>query len=835
MLKAIKKQITDRLSLFTAASFAGLLLAAVIFLLYNVSPSLNPRDPLTPEERAWLNEHDGKIRMAPIPFWEPMEIFDEEGNYSGLVADFLKLIEKKMNFRFKLIHVESWAKILEMAEAGEIDVLGAAKPTPKRREYMIWSEPYIDIPNVIVTRKSVKEELTLDKLTGMTVGVTRGYVVAEFLEENYPALKLVKVLNDLEGMRMVSFNELDAFIVDTAFASHTLGQEMITNLKIAGDTGYRATQAIGIRKDWPLFLSIVSKGIEMITEDERNRILGQWTYLSEYPFYTSRKFWYVAVSIFVAVTGFMGLVLTWNLALQRTVRAKTRALTQELAERERIATELRRNQQRLATLIGNFPGMAYRHKYSEDSLVWPMEYASPGGKELTGYEDLHGKGYETLYFDRVINPEDRLDNREIIVAAIRARKPFHLIYRIRTREGAVKWVWEQGVGIYGEQGEVLWVEGFATDITNFKNAEESLTRSRKLFQDLVVNSPIGISIIRDNRIVYQNPEQEELFGVLPEDYSLPDGGNIHPDDVARARKLFTAAGEGGKELREAELRIFPYGKEGPATRKRWVHCRATRIEYQSRPSTLLIMVDITLAKEMEHIVSVKDKMASLGRVAAGMAHEIRNPLSGIYIYLSNIERAFQREDSEEKIREKAVLIREAADDIETVIRRVMDFARPGTPSFSTIDINGPLRQAKKLSEVFLRKDKIRLETSLCPEKLLCHADSNMIQRVVLNLITNAAEAMKGMERGKRLRLESGSGNGTIRIAVSDSGAGIPTNRQEAIFDPFYTTKSDGTGIGLSLSQRILADHMGEIRVEKSDLGGARFVIELPAVKGNKTA
>ncbi len=834
----MKRIISERMAVVTIAVFAVIFVTALFSLLYFISPSLNLRDPLTPEERAWLNEHDGKIRMAPIPSWEPMEILDEEGNYSGLVGDFLKLIEKKMNFRFKLLRVDNWAEILEMAERGEIDVLGAAKPTPKRREYMIWSEPYLDIPNVIVTRKSVKGELTLDRMTGMKVGVTRGYVVVRFLEENYPDLELVKVVSDLEGLRMVSFNELDAFIVDTTFASHTIEQEMITNLKVAGDTDYRAIQSIGVRKDWPLFLSIVSKGIAMITPEERQKILGKWTYLAEYPEYYNRKYWYMAISAIILVSGFVGLVLSWNLTLQRKVRSKTRELTQELSVRKRIAVELSQSRQRLATLIGNFPGMAYRHYYDPDSYDWPMEYTSPGGHDLTGYEHLHGPGFETLYFDEVVHPGDREKIRTVIIDAVNERKPFHLIYRIRTRDGKKKWVWEQGVGIYNADGDIDCIEGFATDITNFKNAEESLSKSHKLFQDLVVNSPIGISIVRDNRVVYRNPEQQALFGELPEGYDLLSRENVHPADAERAGEFFESFAKEGKKLRETELRIFKYDENGPSSRKKWVHCRATRIEYQGKPSTLLIMVDITFAKELEHIVSVKDKMSSLGRVAAGMAHEIRNPLSGIYIYLSAIERAFEREEKEKqeaRVMEKVGLIREASSDIETVIRRVMDFAKPGTPSFTTMDLNGPLKQARNLSAVFLRKNRIRLETCLSEEKLLCHADSNLIQRVVLNLITNAAEAMKHMDTGKRLRLESGREDGVIHIAVSDSGPGVPKSILEAIFDPFYTTKSDGTGIGLSLSQRIIADHMGEVRVEESDLGGARFVVELPLKQVEETA
>lgn len=810
-----------------------LLIGAVIAVMrYGLHRGLNADrldDPLTREERAWLNAHSGKIRLAPAPFWEPMEFFDDTGTYQGLVADYMRLIEKRLGFKFTIVKASSWNEVLGMARNRQIDVISAAYDTPERREFMSWTRPFLDVPEVIVTRKSWEGELTLADMKGLRVGVTLAYVVADWIREKYPQISLVMVPNDLAGLRMVSFGEIDAMIAELPIASHAIEKEKITNLRVAGQTGYNAILSIGVRNDWPTLASIMGKGLDLITDAERKTIYEKWINLGGYPIYYSRRFWYGIVSVLVGVLGAVVTVLAWNLTLRRKVGEKTLALTQELNERKRIDAALRESENRLATLIGNLPGMAYRHHIESDDC-WPMDYISSGCEELTGYPDLCRPGRGTDFFEKVVHPEDRGEIRRIIKAALARREPFRLTYRIVSAGGAIKWVWEQGVGIYSNTGEVMQVEGFVTDITAFKQAEEALSKSRQLFADLVINSLMGIAIIQDGRIVFQNPEQKRIFGNLPDNFHILDCANVHPEDMDKARSFLQTAMDGYQEPLEPDFRILPYTPEGLDGKFKWVHCRAARIEYQGRKSLLLNMLDVTRAREFEHFLSIQDKMSSLGRVAAGIAHEIRNPLSGINLHLGVAERALRDRGAPPPIQESLKQIKEASQSIETIIRRVMDFAKPGLPRFRSIDINNPVQQALGLCAVSLRKSDVRLEVDLSPEPLPCNADSNLIQRVVLNLVTNAAEAMQNTAGDKTIRVVSMQKEGYAVVHVADSGPGVPETIGDRVFDPFFTTKNDGTGIGLSLSRRIVMDHRGTLGLARSALGGADFVLSLPMMK-----
>jgi len=203
-------------------------------------------------------------------------------------------------------------------------------------------------------------------------------------------------------------------------------------------------------------------------------------------------------------------------------------------------------------------------------------------------------------------------------------------------------------------------------------------------------------------------------------------------------------------------------------------------------------------KQMEHLLLIQDKMASLGRVTAGIAHEIRNPLSGINIYINTLNKIYDKSRSKEKVKQILMQLQSASNKIESVIKRVMDFSKPTEPKLALIDINKPIEDAINLSAVSLRKTGIKMEKRLSNKLQMCNADPNLIEEVILNLISNAAEAMKTMDGEKKIAMASSKKGDRILVTVSDSGPGVPSDLRDKIFDPFYTTKSDSTGIGLSL-------------------------------------
>jgi PAS domain S-box-containing protein len=348
------------------------------------------------------------------------------------------------------------------------------------------------------------------------------------------------------------------------------------------------------------------------------------------------------------------------------------------------------------------------------------------------------------------------------------------------------------------------------------------------FRDLVENAPTGISIVQDSRVVYRNPEQQRIFGPLEQDSSPSIYDRIHPDDMDKLNGLVQSTLAGRIPHAGIELRfIHLEGQTTGDNAMRWLHCRTTLVDYNGRPALLINMMDVTKAREMERILTIQDRMTSLGHVAAGIAHEIRNPLSGINIYLDTARQILERGGDTGTLDRILEKIQSASQKIESIIKRTMDFARPSEPKFSPIEINRPVADALELSSVMLRKSGVELSRSLAQGLPLCKADPQLIEQVVLNLVTNAAEAMKDMAQGKRIMVCTSMAGGLIRVSVADSGPGVPQDIAYRIFDPFFTTKNSSTGIGLSLSQRIIHDHGGMLTVHPGGLGGAEFSFTLP--------
>lgn len=355
-------------------------------------------------------------------------------------------------------------------------------------------------------------------------------------------------------------------------------------------------------------------------------------------------------------------------------------------------------------------------------------------------------------------------------------------------------------------------------------------KSEKRFREIVENSLAGIFIIQNDQIVYKNSEQKKLLGLLPQLFIQKDFESIHPDDVEKVKRNYQKIVLGEVRTLDMDFRFYPPSKMGSKLDRKWIYCRISLIEYSGKKAILFNIMDITRAKELERLLRIQDKMTSLGRVAAGIAHEIRNPLSGINIYLNTLEKIYNRAESFDKVKEIIGQMKSASSKIESVIRRVMDFSKPSEPKFVLADINQPLEEAINLSSVTLRKSGIKIEKDLADNLPPCHADPHLIEEVILNLIINAAEAMKNMDKEKKIEIISSRSNNRIFVKVSDSGPGISSDLKEKIFDPFYTTKNGSTGIGLSLSHRIITDHGGAFGVFTSKWGGAEFKIELPIKK-----
>jgi PAS domain S-box-containing protein len=488
--------------------------------------------------------------------------------------------------------------------------------------------------------------------------------------------------------------------------------------------------------------------------------------------------------------------------------------------------ELRKTKQRLQHVLTSSPAVIYACNPSGDCAT---TFISKNVKTELGHDSEDFVNDPHFWIDH-IHPDDIQYVKDEFSKLV-DRGSHVLEYRFQHKNGSYRWMRDELRLFFGEKGKTVEVVGSWTDISDMKQAEEALRKSEQQFRDLIENSPVGISIIQNGRVVYQNPQQNKIYSFSSDSDILKFLDYVHSDDIEKVKQAYQRLASGELNTIEIDFRFYPPGCNGNKPEMKWFQLRVTRFQYQGKDALLLNAVDISEAKQLEHQLLIKNKMLSLGRVAAGIAHEIRNPLTGINTYLYTIDDLCRSDRLEpqdmEIIRQIVTQIQVASNKIESVIKRVMDFSKPGAPKMVRTNINESLVEAIKLSSVTMRKIGIQFETSLAPDLPRCYADPHLIEQVVLNLITNAARAMEKSNGERIVEIRSSAKNNTLSIQVADSGPGVPVELREKIFDPFFTTKEDGSGIGLNIAQRIVADHNGSISLHSSKWGGAEFRIELP--------
>jgi C4-dicarboxylate-specific signal transduction histidine kinase len=238
-----------------------------------------------------------------------------------------------------------------------------------------------------------------------------------------------------------------------------------------------------------------------------------------------------------------------------------------------------------------------------------------------------------------------------------------------------------------------------------------------------------------------------------------------------------------------------------------------------------------LRDKQEQLVQA-GKLATLGELTTGVAHELNNPLNNIGLYVGNVIDRIQMdeltaESALEDLEKAMEQVRKATE----IISHLRTFGRAAPVTFGPVDVDEVIEQALSLMHEQLRLRAIEVDLDLCPDELVVHGNPIQLEQVFINLLTNARDALEeAPAERKKIRIASSLGREQIRIVLADSGPGIPPELAQRVFDPFFTTKEvgAGTGLGLSITYSIVKEHGGEISLERTPGGGATFTIELPA-------
>ena len=366
---------------------------------------------------------------------------------------------------------------------------------------------------------------------------------------------------------------------------------------------------------------------------------------------------------------------------------------------------------------------------------------------------------------------------------------------------------------------VLGFAGFTTMLVarRYRTTRRRLQDTSAIADEVVSGLPAGL-IVTDSlgNIILANPAAESITGLAAENIRGRPAGEVLPGNLAE----LVDPDDPGARIMEKELECsFRDSRQVPLS----VSSAGIINEEGVFIGSLVIFRDLTEIKALRQEMQRKEKLAAIGGLAAGIAHEIRNPLSSVKGMATYFKNRFTADPDASQAAE--VMVQET-ERLNRVINELLEFARPSQINARPSDINAVIDHSIKLIRQDAEDQGVELDTNKAADLPAAHIDPDRVVQCLLNLYLNAIQAM---EAGGRITAETGlSPEGAVMVQIADTGPGIAREDLSRIFDPYFTTKSTGTGLGLAIVHKIIEDHGGRITVNSTPGRGTVFSIYLAA-------
>jgi two-component system NtrC family sensor kinase len=355
--------------------------------------------------------------------------------------------------------------------------------------------------------------------------------------------------------------------------------------------------------------------------------------------------------------------------------------------------------------------------------------------------------------------------------------------------------------------------------------ERRLFHQQEFARRLVDNFPDLILVLDTaSHYTFISPRCVEVLGYTQEEGQLMEfGGRTHPEDLPAAVSVYNDIIAGKQAFASLELRIRH--KQGD-WRRILFNFSPISDEKGNIDGVVLSGRDVTDLKRLEEQLIQAEKLAAMGQMLAGVAHELNNPLTAI---LGVTELLRERAGPDEASRRQLELTHRQARRAARIVQNLLEFSRPASPQKKSLDVNNLVERTLQLHEHSLRRNNVEVEFHPLPGLPGVVGDANQLIQVFLNMVTNAEQAIREVRETGRLQIRLGRSGNRLSIAFQDDGVGIRPEALPRIFDPFYTTKrpGGGTGLGLSICMSIIREHGGNIEAETlpAEARHSRFICQ----------
>jgi PAS domain S-box-containing protein len=394
--------------------------------------------------------------------------------------------------------------------------------------------------------------------------------------------------------------------------------------------------------------------------------------------------------------------------------------------------------------------------------------------------------------------------------------------KLRRKDGTAAVFLDSSRAVWDTSGNIVRYQGTLVDITERRKMERQLAQQEEFRARLLESFPDLILVVDlEERYTFVSSRSRDLLGYEPQemlekkiselqDHSPELAALYH--DVVSGQQAFAAA-EYGVRHRDGTWRTMRAAG-------------SQLVDAESKTSGIIISVrDITVERKLEQQVVQSERLAAMGAMIGGVAHELNNPLTAIM----GVSELLQDTETNENSRKQLGMLQQQARRAAEIVQNLTYFSRPPAPGKSRINLVEVVERTLNLHAYSLRKNNITVDFLKEAGVPYALGDPHQLMQVFLNLIVNAEQAIRETRDKGTLRIRLGKGDNSVWVSFHDDGPGIAKENLSSIFDPFYTTKRPGrgTGLGLSICKSVMKEHNGSVEASNSPEGGAVFTVTLP--------
>lgn len=768
----------------------------------------------------------GAIRVG-IYDNKPKIFVTDDGKASGFWPDIIEYIGSKENWNIEYVY-GTWEECMSRLETGEIDVMPDVAYSEERAGLYRFSEEtvYVSWSSVYV-REGEKIQSVLD-LEGKTIAVLKNSInvvgpegIVKLLDSFKVECTFLAADSYLEVFRLVESGLADAGVASKDFAAFHQDAFHLDRTSVL-------FSPVSLAFAFPLDSEQTDYLIERINYHVANmkadrdsvlyRAMEDW--LGVKPI--EKRVIPLWLIVLISVIGGITLILiTVGMIMRSRMRARTSQLKLETGKRSAAELSLEESEARYHDLVNNSPIGVYINQDGK------FKYVNPEFQRLTGYTETQ---LLNMTADAIVHPEDKVTVRNNAIEMLKGNRTSGYEFRVVTPEGDIRWAMETVTSItYHNEKASL---GSCMDITELKKVEEEFRQSEEKLNATVDSIPQGLIVTDTEGIITQvNRSAMEMFGCTSESEIVGKNGLDFVDEEDREttrEKILQTRTEGTKTTLACTA-ITLSGERFPAEMS-----VAPIREYSGEVVGMVgIIEDSTEQIRMQENLIVTDRLASVGELAAGIAHELNNPLTAV-IGFSDL--LMLRDDIPDDVKEDLSVINMEAMRTSQVARHLLTFARKHPDEKRLVNVNSILELALNLRAYEQRVNNINVISHLSQDISEVSANDFQLQQVFINIIINAEHFMIEENGGGTLEIITEQTGNVLRVTIADDGPGINQEHLNRIFDPFFTTKEvgKGTGLGLSICHGIITEHGGRIWAESISGQGATFIVELPVTSGDDT-